>query len=264
LKPMTRELRLAGQDCGKVFLCVMRFLSAHRLGDPMTDENVFRTALITILVCAAAVRGYYGVRSRRSGGKLAISENRLVMGLMGLVGLVGAYLLIGYLLFPGWVAWAALPLPSWVRWVGVALGVTAIPFLYWTHHTLGKGFSQALQVKEGQVLVTSGPYRWVRHPMYTIIVMILICLFLVSENWAIGVVFLGVAVVFVPLRVKSEEAMMVQKFGDDYRTYQRRTGSLLNPRFLLFILLSCLVVFVVLWLLSTYVLSFFGVIISFF
>ena len=221
----------------------------------MADENVFRVALVTILVCAAVVRGYYGLRSKRSGGRLAISENRLVMGVMGLVGLVGAYLLTAYLLFPSWVAWAALPLPSWLRWLGVALGITTIPLLYWAHHSLGKYFSQALQVKEGQVLVTSGPYRWVRHPMYTVIVAILICLFLVSGNWAIGVVFLGVAAAFIPIRVKNEEAMMVQEFGDEYRAYQKRTGRLISARFLSLMVVSCLVVFFVLWLLTTFVLA---------
>jgi len=230
----------------------------------MTDEVVFRVLLVAVLVGAAAVRMVYGVSSKRSGGRLSVSENKLVMGVMGVVGLVGAYLLLGYLVFPGWVAWAALPLPSWLRWVGVAMGITTIPLLFWVHRTLGKYFSAALQVRDEHVLVTSGPYRWVRHPMYTVLLMLMVALLPISDNWAIGAVFVGVAVVFIPIRVRQEEAMMVEKFGDDYRAYQGRTGRLLTLKFLALLVVSCLVVFFVLWLLSTFVLGFLPVDLRFF
>jgi len=230
----------------------------------MADEVVFRILLVVILVGAAAVRMVYAVSSKRSGGRLSVSENKVVMGVMGVVGLVGAYLLIGYLVFPGWVAWAALPLPSWLRWVGVAMGITTIPLLFWVHRTLGKYFSAALQVRDEHVLVTSGPYRWVRHPMYTVLLMLMVALLPISGNWAIGAVFVGVAAAFIPIRVGKEEAMMMEKFADDYRAYQRRTGRLLTLKFLSLIVVSCLVVFLVLWLLATFVLGFLPVDLRFF
>nr|MDO8098291.1 isoprenylcysteine carboxylmethyltransferase family protein [Candidatus Njordarchaeota archaeon] len=223
----------------------------------MPDEVTFRMFLASILICTAAIRAYYGISSKRAGGRISISENKLITGIMSIVGLFGAYLLFGYLIFPDTVVWSALPLPSWLRWVGVALGITTIPLFFSVHHTLGKYFSAALQVKKEHVLVTSGLYRWVRHPMYAVLLLLMMTFFLVSANWAIGVTFLGVSAVILSSRVGKEEAMMVKKFGNEYRTYQQRTGCLFAANFLLLIIVLCLIVFAILWLMSTFILGFF-------
>jgi protein-S-isoprenylcysteine O-methyltransferase Ste14 len=225
----------------------------------LNDEITFRMFLAFILICTGVIRAYYGISSRRSGGRTSISDNKLVSGIVGVVGLLGAYLLFGYLILPDLVSWSALPLPSWLRWVGVALGITTIPLLFSVHHTLGRQFSVALQVKKEHALVTSGLYRWVRHPMYTVLILLMMAFFLISANWAIGVTFLGVSVAIVSSRVGKEEAMMVKKFGNEYRAYQQRTGSLLAVNFLLLIIALGLIVFAVLWLLSTSVLGFFSI-----
>ena len=218
----------------------------------MTDETMFRVFLAFILASTGVIRAYYGISSKRSGDRISISENKFVMGIVSIAGLLGAYFLFGYLIFPDLVAFSAIPLPSWLRWIGVSVGITTIPLFFWVHHTLGKYFTVALQVRAEHVLITSGPYRWVRHPMYTILLLLMITFFLVSSNLAIGVIFLGVSVAIVAGRLNKEEVMMVKKFGNEYRAYQRRTGLLLTAKFLSLILLLCLVVFVVLWLLSSY------------
>ncbi len=144
------------------------------------------------------------------------------------------------------------------------MGIATIPLFFWVHHTLGKYFSVALQVKEEHALITSGPYRWVRHPMYTVLLLLMISLFLVSSNWGVGVIFLGISAVIVAGRVGEEEAMMVKKFGNKYRDYKRHTRSLLSTKFFSLIVLLCLIVFVVLWLLSLYVFPLLPINISFF
>ncbi|MGW8251833.1 MAG: methyltransferase family protein, partial [Anaerolineales bacterium] len=77
--------------------------------------------------------------------------------------------------------------------------------------------------------VTYGPYRWVRHPLYTVGFMMFIGLSLLAANWFIALMLvLG----FVPLAMRTpiEEAHLVERFGDEYRRYMRRTGRYL-PRF---------------------------------
>jgi protein-S-isoprenylcysteine O-methyltransferase Ste14 len=218
----------------------------------LTDEIIFREFLAFILMCTGVIRAYYGISSKMSGGRVSISGNKLITAIVSIVGLFGTYLIFGYLIFPDLVAWSALPLPSWMRWIGVSAGVATIPLFFWVHHTLGKYFSPALEVREKHALVTSGPYGWVRHPMYTVLILLMIAFFLISSNWAIGVVFVGISAVMAAGRVGKEEAMMAKKFGNKYREYRQKTGQLLNFKFLSVIILLCLMVFMFLWLLSPY------------
>lgn len=56
---------------------------------------------------------------------------------------------------------------SWSQWFGVGLGAAGLILVVWVHHTLRRHWSTNLLLKEEHTLVTGGPYRWARHPMYT-------------------------------------------------------------------------------------------------
>ena len=84
--------------------------------------------------------------------------------------------------------------------------------------------------KEGGRLVTHGPYRWVRHPMYTLFFLQATGILLLTRNWFIGGVYiLGLSLVMIA-RVAREERTMLEKFGDAYRAYIQTTGRFL-PKF---------------------------------
>ncbi len=93
---------------------------------------------------------------------------------------------------------------------------------------LGSEWSPQLQLREGHHLVTSGPYARIRHPMYTGITGFGVGLALVSANW-VFVALVALVVVGLLLRIPREEEMLIAEFGDEYRMYKHRTGSLL-PR----------------------------------
>jgi protein-S-isoprenylcysteine O-methyltransferase Ste14 len=80
-------------------------------------------------------------------------------------------------------------------------------------------------------LVTSGPYRRIRHPIYTAFLLILGAPLLLSANWLIGGAWLAMTILEVTTRIRIEEAMMLSRFGDQYRAYMATTGRLL-PRVL--------------------------------
>ena len=82
--------------------------------------------------------------------------------------------------------------------------------------------------KKDQTLVTTGPYRWVRHPMYTSIFVWALAYFLMSANWFIGATWLGLGLLAVRV-AEAEEVALTEKFGEAYRVYIRRTGRFL-PR----------------------------------
>jgi protein-S-isoprenylcysteine O-methyltransferase Ste14 len=106
-----------------------------------------------------------------------------------------------------------------VMWLGLAIRVWAIA-------ALGSSFRTTVEVDAGQAVVSSGPYRWVRHPSYTGLLLILGGFGLGAGNW-----LALVACVVLPLpallrRIRVEEAEMVRVLGDPYSTYQRRTKRL--------------------------------------
>ncbi len=125
----------------------------------------------------------------------------------------------------------AVPLPIWLRWVGAGLGFASLPLLAWTHQTLGRAWSTNLELQEQHELITSGPYCWVRHPMYTTVLAFFVGGALVTANGVI-MVPAGAAVWVILGRLGDEEAMMIAQFGDEYRAYMARTGGLL-PKSLL-------------------------------
>src|SRR5262249_32384789 len=92
-------------------------------------------------------------------------------------------------------------------------------------------FAPVLHEKKDQTLVMSGPYRRIRHPMYTAMYLITGSFFLLSGVWLIGVLYWGSLTIVLVTRVGPEEALMTEKFGDEYRAYLRRTGRFLPPLF---------------------------------
>ncbi|MGD2027836.1 MAG: isoprenylcysteine carboxylmethyltransferase family protein [Anaerolineales bacterium] len=134
-----------------------------------------------------------------------------------------------YVFFPAAMAWANLSLPDWVRILGILIALGGFALLQWSHVALGRNWSDQPRLTRSQTLVTTGPYRSVRHPIYTAFLMILGSTLLVSANWFIGGLWLLATGIDVRSRIKFEEDKMLAKFGAAYKTYLERTGSLL-PR----------------------------------
>ena len=188
------------------------------------NDTIFRGSLALVSGLLSAIRLYYGWRARRIGGR--VIARRAAVGQTALLWLTGgsaALAAILYIVAPRRIRWAALPLPTWARWLGVGLGgVTALLF-GWVHHALGANWSMPTEIKERQTLVTSGPYRWVRHPMYTTIFVWATAFLLMSANWLVGGTWFSLGLVASGL-VQVEEATLIETFGATYRAYMRPTG----------------------------------------
>ncbi len=103
------------------------------------------------------------------------------------------------------------------------MALSGIVLLAWTHVCLGKEWSINLQLRDDHRLIRSGPYSRIRHPMYTALFAIYIGIGLISNNYAALALILMV-VISLLLRVPKEEKMMIEKFGDEYRAYMKKTG----------------------------------------
>jgi protein-S-isoprenylcysteine O-methyltransferase Ste14 len=120
-----------------------------------------------------------------------------------------------------------LPLPWWLRWTGVALFAAADLLFFQVHRHLGANFYSNLKLRKGHELVTTGPYRLVRHPMYLGLYLNHVGVFLFTANWFIGATWLVGFTLIMLSRVPREESMMRGKFGTEYEVYAARTGRFL-------------------------------------
>jgi protein-S-isoprenylcysteine O-methyltransferase Ste14 len=125
------------------------------------------------------------------------------------------------------MGWASVAVPVGVRWLGVLLGLLAVAMVQWVLRTLGSNVSETVLTKERHELVTSGPYRWVRHPLYGTGLTLFVAIGLMAGSW---LVLLVSAIGWILLRwlvIPLEEEALVAKFGDRYRDYRQRTGRLI-------------------------------------
>jgi protein-S-isoprenylcysteine O-methyltransferase Ste14 len=180
------------------------------------------TPLLVSLCCWAALELGLVVRDLVRG-RARLNRDRGTRGVVA-VSLGGAIFVAG--LLRGSVP--ALDTPT--RGVFVAAGIVVfwagLIVRVWAIVTLGRSFSTFVRVETDQTVVTSGPYRWVRHPSYTGLLLIAAGFGLGAGNW------LSIAICFtVPLlgllpRIVVEEAEMVRTLGERYTGYQRTTRRL--------------------------------------
>ena len=109
-----------------------------------------------------------------------------------------------------------------VMWLGLAIRVWAIA-------ALGRAFRTTVEVDPGQAVVTTGPYRWIRHPSYSGLLLIVAGLGLALGNWLSLVACCVVPLPAIVRRIHVEEAELERVLGDEYRRYQRTTARLV-PR----------------------------------
>jgi protein-S-isoprenylcysteine O-methyltransferase Ste14 len=109
------------------------------------------------------------------------------------------------------------------------MAIIPLFFLIWVHRHLDRQWSIALELQENHKLITSGPYRRIRHPMYLGIFTYTIGLILVSSDLLV-LIFFAFTIWVNYRRIPDEEKMMIDQFGDEYRNYMKRSGKLL-PRF---------------------------------
>jgi protein-S-isoprenylcysteine O-methyltransferase Ste14 len=188
------------------------------------SDNFFHLSFIGLFVVFAAIRAYYHRQAVQTRGKAEFKEGGWLHAVRLVVGIPFMTLIVAYMIQPGLMAWAKFTLPQWTQWAGIGMVLVSLVLLVWVQRALGSNFSTTLHVREEHTLVTYGPYRWVRHPMYTVLYLILIGVFLVTQNWFIGAGFLIPLTLIVAMRLDNEEAAMIEKFGDDYRQYMKRTG----------------------------------------
>lgn len=139
----------------------------------------------------------------------------------------------GYLMFSGDVPREVLRTrifsPSMVTdALGVAITIAGVAFAVWARVYLGGNWSSSVTVKVGHQLIRTGPYRWVRHPIYTGMILGF-CGTAIVRHQVRGLI--AVVLLYLGFKIKSkiEERTMIETFGAQYEDYSRTTGAIV-PR----------------------------------
>jgi len=194
----------------------------------MTSELTFRLVLLAFLVVDLNMPRYF--RRRAMAGTTQAQRTRwnrdlapeLVLTILAYTGLCA------YLLAPTSMSWSRIDLPETVRSLGIGLAALGVGGLLWAFRHLGHNLVAAAAPDIAPTLITTGPYRWVRHPMYSAWVIMLLGYGLLAANWAVT---LAAAAAFgaVVRRTSGEESHLIELFGEAYIDYASRTGRFL-PR----------------------------------
>jgi protein-S-isoprenylcysteine O-methyltransferase len=115
--------------------------------------------------------------------------------------------------------------PALIGWIAAILSVAGIAFAIWARFHLGRNWSGVPTKKENHELVTSGPYRWVRHPIYSGVLLAAFGSALTGTIFGIGV-FLVASIIFF-FRIDKEEKIMLELFPNEYPAYQAMTKRLI-------------------------------------
>ena len=191
---------------------------------PLEPELTCRVALGIVILCAVSIGIPFRVRADRAGGHVPTRvDPRWFWLLMMLAGPPLALTCLAFLAAPRTVDFAQLPLPAYVRLLGIPVSALGVALFAWMFQHLGLNVTSTSMPRTSAVLVTSGPYRWIRHPMYSAALILALGTSLLTANLIVMVS--GVAMFLLLMaRSRIEESRLVEKFGDAYREYQRRTG----------------------------------------
>lgn len=196
------------------------------------NETIFRIVAAVILFSGTGISIYHRRKADKETGESLprSADGNAMMTVIKVFGLILWLSPLVYLVNPAWMTWSKLGLPDWTRILGIGIGALCVGGIYWLFSSIGTGITPVSATRKEHRLSTSGPYHWVRHPLYTVGSSFYISFGLMSDNWFI--ITMGIlAFIAMAVRTPKEEANLIEKFGDEYRNYMKRTGRFLPKLF---------------------------------
>lgn len=141
---------------------------------------------------------------------------------------IGAVLLASRHLPVSWLYERFRPQSVLVYWAGVAIVAAGLAIAVWARRHLGRNWSGTVTLKREHELIRSGPYRFVRHPIYSGLLLALLGTAIVIGQWR-GILAFVLMVGALVLKLRTEERFMVETFHDDYSRYRAEVPALI-PR----------------------------------
>jgi protein-S-isoprenylcysteine O-methyltransferase Ste14 len=191
--------------------------------------------MITSTVCEiiwfAGLVAWYIIRYpfERRAKKVGVTKSLFGWRESGLLSLAFLGLWIVPLIYSltGFPAALDRPLIPTIAILGVVALCGALLLFYRSHADLGRNWSISLEIRNEHRLVTTGIYRFVRHPMYSSFFLLAVAQLMLLPNWFAGATgLIGVGMLYA-FRIRQEERMMTERFGAEYRDYVAHTARLI-------------------------------------
>src|SRR5213594_3382197 len=187
---------------------------------------IAKAVILVASIVMVAIRAPHGQRSR--GVKVVKDRKGRQEVVLLTLAMLGFFVPLIWVASPAF-SFAEYPLRIGPLISGVVCGVIGLWLFYRSHADLGTNWSITLEVREQHRLITQGIYRRIRHPMSSALVLYAVAHALVIPNWVAGPSNVVAFAVLFALRVRPEERMMLEQFGDEYAAYMARTKRLV-PR----------------------------------
>ena len=181
--------------------------------------------VVNIVSCGWAVLGVWFLLGMFRSGAIR-SREPVMMRLVDAAGLACGF----YLLFSPGATWAPLSrhfasTHIAVAWLGAGVALVGLVLAMWSRLALGQYWSPVVAVKEHHRLIQSGPYRMVRHPLYTGLLLAAAGTAITLNRWQ-GVIGVLVLLAVFLRRARKEDAVMQAEFGEEFSAYRRRAGQI--------------------------------------
>lgn len=191
------------------------------------QEIYFKIGFFCLLIIYFVIMSYYG---KKHGGNEKEVIKKQIRKNLPLIFVGISLLLVPLLYLMELIEFASFQLLDWQRIIGGVCALIGIEYFHWTHSTLGKNWSTTIEVKKDHELIVGGPYKYIRHPMYASVYLIYVGFLILTANWLVGALLLAPFTLLYVSRVRSEEQMMLEKFGEKYQEYMKKSGRLF-PKF---------------------------------
>jgi len=178
----------------------------------------FIELVLVSLVRRAAMRKTRRLSERESHSDFLDNSLTFLMGLANLIPLI--YVLTA------WLDFANYTLPAWIGWLGTIVFAGSGILIWKTQRDLGRSWTPSLAFRDGHYLITDGIYAHLRHPLYSAHLLWGIAQMMMLHNWIAGFVYLAVVIPRTLVRIQKEEKLMLDKFGNEYRSYLEKTGGI--------------------------------------
>jgi protein-S-isoprenylcysteine O-methyltransferase Ste14 len=190
------------------------------------SELWFKAAFVAAFVYAVTIAARTArLAAKRHGGSInqLAYEVRYLAAIRGALGII-FYVSLFLWLFRGELPMVMrVPMPIVFRWTATALLVPVLAFYTSSFHALNVNYRGGVGLYDDHRLVTHGPYRWVRHPIYASFIAIMILMFAISANWVLALSGLALVTSIAIVRVPIEEKELAERFGSAWSDYARRT-----------------------------------------
>ena len=189
------------------------------------------TATFCEIIWFAGLVAWYVIRYpfERRAKKVGVTKSLFGWRESGLLALafLGLWVIPAIYALTGFPAALDRPLIPAIAILGIVMLCAALFLFYRSHADLGKNWSISLEIRSEHRLVSTGIYRFIRHPMYSSFFLMAVAQLLLLPNWFAGITGLvGVGMLYA-FRIRQEERMMMERFGAEYRDYMTRTARLI-------------------------------------